>query len=92
MDNHRLILFGFLLTHFYPIVMKTKLSKAMKAKQNEANAIRNDKDNSISYQELRKMLIDVSDAGSSKNNNQNKQKDESGRTSVTSERSFLVIL
>ena len=95
MFKYRLIQFGFLLICFYPIVMKSKLSKAMKEKQEEANLVKNDIHNTISYQELRKMLLVVSDdEGSHKDKICSPQNEkytfQSRRTSVNSERLFLV--
>ena len=95
MIKYRLIHFGFILIYFYPIGMKSKLSKAMKEKQEEANLVKNDTHNTISYQELRKMLLVVSDdEGSHKNKICSPQNEkytfQSRRTSVNSERLFLV--
>merc|ERR1712012_1489379 len=85
---------GFLLICFYPIVMKSKLSKAMKEKQEEAKLVKNDTHNTISYQELRKILLVVSEEEESHKNQmctpQNgKNIIQSNKMSVTSERSFL---
>ena len=95
MFKYRLIQFGFLLICFYPIVMKSKLSKAMKEKQEEANLVKNDTHYTISYQELRKMLLVVSDVeGSHKikicSPQNEKYTFQSRRSSVNSERLFLV--
>ena len=75
--------------------MKSKLSKAMKATKDEAKLVKNDTHNTISYQELRKILLVVSEEEESHKNQmctpQNgKNIIQSNRMSVTSERSFLV--